>query len=277
VNDIAKIQEITVRGILLNNQFMTWDSRLIKRRVSVGRKAGVYVLQDDGSLEFCLGVKSIQPHVVCRLQCAAAWLGHFNKAIGKRISVSGFLRCTFQTAGFNRSDNAHIFEIHPVRTVQIDGELHSIELDVPHASVKDWNDELNNVDEQRQVRFWKGGDRLVFSNVEIEKQTYVRVTGNAGDIKLNLSTNRPAWFILDSPQTRRQVKVTCLQGTRAARQLRDLHSSQATVIGLRSVDLGRALEDRYRINLFGNRDTTGLTSRNLLPQTTSASNQFRTI
>jgi hypothetical protein len=80
--------------------------------------------------------------------------------------------------------------------VEIDGELHGIELDVPTASVQDWNDDLNNVDEQRQVRYWKGSDRFVFSNIEVERQTYVRVTGKLSDIKLNVSTNRPAWFIL---------------------------------------------------------------------------------
>src|SRR5215467_14187645 len=107
----------------------------------------------------------MQPYVVCRLQCAAAWLVRFNQAIGKRISISGFLRCAFDKAGFSRDDNAHVFEIHPVRMVEIDGELHGIELDVPTASVKDWNDDLNNVDEQRQLRYWKGSDRFVFSNI----------------------------------------------------------------------------------------------------------------
>ncbi len=98
--------------------------------------------------------------------------------------------------------------------------------------------------------YWKGTDTLVFSNVKPEEQKYVRVTGIANDTKLNLSTNRPAWFLLASPQLARQVKVTCLQGTRAIRQLRDLTSPRVTVVGLRSIDLARTLEDRYRINLL---------------------------
>jgi hypothetical protein len=46
------------------------------------------------------------------------------------------------------------------------------------------------------------------------------------------------------------LKVTCLQGTRAARQLRGLMSQRVTVVGLRSLDLARGLEDRYRVNLL---------------------------
>jgi hypothetical protein len=109
---------------------------------------------------------------------------------------------------------------------------------------------LNEIDERREVRYWKGTDTLVFSDVKVEKEQYVRVRGEAIDIKLNVSTNRPAWFILTSAEITRQVKVTCLQGTNAARQLRDLKPAQISVTGLRSIDLARALEDRYRINLM---------------------------
>jgi len=153
-------------------------------------------------------------------------------------------------AGFNDHNNAHIFEIHPVRTLEIDGELHSMEPSVPISLIRDWTPQLNELDERREVRYWKGRDALVFSNVEIESNTYVWISGRASEITLNNSTNRPAWFILNSPQLQRQVKVTCVQGTRAARRLRDLGSSWVSVIGLRSIDLPRALEDRYRINLI---------------------------
>lgn len=73
-----------------------------------------------------------------------------------------------------------------------------------------------------KARYWKGTDSLIFSNVEVEKEKYVRVTGIVSDIKLNISTSRPAWFVFTSAEIARQVKVTCLQGTRAGRQLRDL-------------------------------------------------------
>jgi hypothetical protein len=109
---------------------------------------------------------------------------------------------------------------------------------------------LNELDECRVVRYWKGTDSLVFSSVEVEKHKYVRVAGIVSDTKLNMSTNRRAWFILSSPDVARQVKVTCLQETRAARQLRGLNSTQMTIVGLRWIDLPRALEDRYRVNLL---------------------------
>jgi len=102
---------------------------------------------------------------------------------------------------------------------------------------------------RRRVRYRKGSDMLLFSDTEVAAQKYVRVTGRISNVTLNVSTNRPAWFILDNPEVGRQVKVTCLQGTLAARQLRDLDSARIGVMGLRSIDLARALEDRCRINL----------------------------
>ncbi len=101
---------------------------------------------------------------------------------------------------------------------------------------------------RRRVRYRKGSDMLLFSDTEVAAQKYVRVTGRISNVTLNVSTNGPAWFILDNPEVR-QVKVTCLQGTLAARQLRDLDSARIGVMGLRSIDLARALEDRCRINL----------------------------
>jgi hypothetical protein len=181
---------------------------------------------------------------------AAPRLFQFNRAIGQRIAISGFLRCSFDNPGFERSENAHIFEIHPVRTVEIGGELHSFELDVAPSLIQDRDVELNELDECRVVRYWKRTDTLVFSNVEVENQRYIRVAGIVSDIKLNVSANRPAWFILRGPSLAGQLKVTFLQGTRAARRLRELNSTHITLVGLRSIDLARALEDRYRINLL---------------------------
>jgi hypothetical protein len=91
----------------------------------------------------------------------------------------------------------------------------------------------------------------VFSPVHSEREEFVRVAGEVRDITLNISTKRPVWFILNNAEIGRQLKVVCLQGTNAARQRRDLKSAVIRVIGLRSIDLPRALEDRYRINLLG--------------------------
>jgi hypothetical protein len=61
-SQLAKLQEITVRGRLLRNQLAIWDPRFLKHRFSIGKRSGRYELEEDGSLEFCLGVKPLQPH-----------------------------------------------------------------------------------------------------------------------------------------------------------------------------------------------------------------------
>lgn len=175
----------------------------------------------------------------------------FNQSIGQEIAVSGFLRCSFNKAGFDRRENARIFEIHPVRTVAIDGELHSFELSTPASSVTDWAAGMGDLDERCKVRYWKGTDTLVSSPVNVEREEFVQVAGEVRDITLNISTKRPAWFMLNNAEIGRQLKVVCLQGTNAVRQLRDLRAQTASVIGLRSVDLSKALEDRYRITMLG--------------------------
>jgi hypothetical protein len=53
--DISKIQEITVRGILLKKQSMTWDPRLIKHRVSIGKNGGIYALSVARKHLFLIG------------------------------------------------------------------------------------------------------------------------------------------------------------------------------------------------------------------------------
>ena len=62
-SQLAKLQEITVRGRLLKNQLATWDPRLMRHRFSIGKRSGRYELKEDGSLEFCLGAKPLQPHI----------------------------------------------------------------------------------------------------------------------------------------------------------------------------------------------------------------------
>src|SRR3989442_235865 len=59
-------------------------------------------------------------------------------------------------------------------------------------SVQDWTSDLSRLDENRRVRYWKGSAMLVFSDIEAEAQKYVSVPGRISDLKLNISTNRPA-------------------------------------------------------------------------------------
>jgi hypothetical protein len=80
---LAKIQDITLRGVLLKNQAMRWNPRLINRSISQGKKSGRHSLCEDGSLELCVGIKSLQPHIVCRLFHASPLLFLLNESIGK--------------------------------------------------------------------------------------------------------------------------------------------------------------------------------------------------
>ncbi len=74
-SQVVKVQEITVLGRLLKNQVINWDLRAMKRRIMSGKRDGSYALREDGSLEFCIGVKPLQPHIVCRFQREVATTG----------------------------------------------------------------------------------------------------------------------------------------------------------------------------------------------------------
>jgi len=251
-SQLAKLQEITVRGILLKNQFANWDSRTLKTRFSVGRRGGRYALRADGSLEFCIGVKALQPHIACILDDAESLVSLLNNSVGEKITVNGFLRSCLRKSGLGSAghDDARVFEIRPVRSIEIAGDLHAFDLFYQASTVHDWTEDLNVADESRSAQYWKGNDTFRFSNIGSEKDAYFRVVGTVSDVKLNIGFDRPAWLLLDSANASRQMRVTCLQGTRAAKQLRRLRSTRASVVGLRSLDLARALEDRYRINFL---------------------------
>ncbi len=121
-SQLTGLQDITVSGELLKKQFVTLNPQTNQRSVVVAAGGGGYVAQSgDGDLHFCLGPAQLQPHIACELQNAKAWLATFNQAIGQTITVSGFFRCMFEHPGFRSNDDAHIFEIHPVRAVVIGG------------------------------------------------------------------------------------------------------------------------------------------------------------
>ena len=192
---LAGIQQITVTETLLKNQIVrlyggeyepVWrrpptvplDTLLAKRRIAVVKGGGHYSIRDDGSLNVCLGIRQLQPHIVCRFQRGLDWQWLFNQAVGERITVSGFLRCSFAEVGFQRDHDAHIFEIHPVHAASIRGELHSIEAAIPEPDrIQMWTSELSSRDAQIRVQYWKGSDILVFRKIEGENASYVRLVG----------------------------------------------------------------------------------------------------
>ena len=171
-SQLAKVQPISVRGILLKKQLVNWDPRTLKPRISIGKRSGRYLLEEDGSLTFCVGARNLQPHIVCRIEDGLPWLSLINRSVGKKVTVAGFLRCSFDNA--DSRDHARVFEIYPVCAVEIGGELYGVELDVPISLIHDWTDQVNLLDERREVCYWKGTDVLVFSNIEAGQQAYVR-------------------------------------------------------------------------------------------------------
>ena len=255
--NLAALQDITVTGTLLDKQFIRLDPQTNQRHVETPHSGGQYSAEaGDGDLHFCLGDKPIEPHIACELQNAKAWISTFNKSIGKPIAVSGFFRCMFEHPGFASNDDAHIFEIHPVRAVSIDGSIHAFNIDTPEQkSIHSWTKphNLNQQDRQIKVKYDKAKDTLTFTGMVGKDENYVQVKGNISKVKLNTSGGAPASFTLDSRDIGHPIQVYCLQGTTAARQLRQLKNKKKNIsmIALRNIDLGQALKNRrYVINLL---------------------------
>jgi hypothetical protein len=251
---IAALQDVTVSGTLLKKQLLTLTAGSAKRKATLASGGGKYPKPGaDGDLHFCLGVKQGQPHISCELQNAKAWIPLFNKSLGTKITVSGLFRCMFEHPGFRQNDDAHIFEIHPVRAVVIDGKLRSFDVDIPdQQSIHTWTQPhpLNNQDSRIKVKYDNGKDTLIFTDMDGQDENYVEVSGNVSQVKLNTGGDAPASFIFDSPEIGRPLTAYCLQGTSAARQLDQLGSGAGSMIALRNIDLGEALKNHYVINLL---------------------------
>src|SRR5256885_518372 len=213
---LAALQDVTVTGNLLKKQVIALDSIAGRRQVSLGARRGTYGIETDGDLHFCLGVRPLQPHITCELQNAKAWLATFQSAVGQPISVAGFFRCLFEHPGFDSNDDAHIFEIHPVRAVTLGGQILTTNVDIP---------------EQRSIHTWTSPHPL-------------------NDQDGRLGVGAPATFTLTSPDVGHPIRTICLQGTTAARQLRQLASTSVSMVALRNIDLRQALANQYVINLL---------------------------
>ena len=247
---LAGLQDVTVTGVLLKKQSIAIDPRTNARTVT---EDGTYTIEQDGDLHFCLGTRQLEPHITCELQNAEAWLSKFNQAVGRMVSVSGFFRCLFEHPGFASGDDAHVFEIHPVRAVEIDGQVLPFNVDVPEQkSIHNWTSPhpLNVQDNRITVLSGLGKDTLTFSGMDGKDDNYVRETGTISNVILNVGGAAPATFTFTSSDIGHPIRVYCLQGTTAARQLRQLKKTQVTLVGLRNIDRGEALKGRYEINLL---------------------------
>src|SRR5437867_9109859 len=147
------LQEVTVSGQLLPKQVVALDLKTGTRTASqLGD--GSYNPSPDGDIHVCLGTKPGQVHIACEVQNAKAWAATFNKSIGQQIVVTGFFRSLFEHPGFRSNDDAHIFEVHPVRAVTIAGNVIPFDVDIPdQASIHTWKSphDLNVQDGKIQV------------------------------------------------------------------------------------------------------------------------------
>ncbi len=249
---LAALQDVTVSGNLLKKQTIAIDPASGKRSVALGANGGAYGIEADGDLHFCLGVKPLQPHVTCELQHAAAWLPTFQAAVGQSITASGFFRCLFEHPGFDANDDAHIFEIHPVRAVSLAGKSPAFDVDLPDpASIHTWLSPhpLNLQDEKIRVSYDPRKDTLTFKNMDGQDENYVRVPGAVSQVKVGAG-GVPSSFTLTSGDVGHSLQVVALPGTRANAQIASLATASVSLVGLRSIDLTKSLAGQYVIRLL---------------------------
>ncbi len=252
-SSLAALQDTTVGGTLLQKQVIAINPKTGRRKVSPGADDGAYGLEADGDLHFSLGVKPLQPHITCEVQHAAPWLATFQGSVGRPIVASGFFRCLFEHPGFDASDDAHIFELHPVYAVAFAGKSETFDVGVPvPASIHTWISPrpLNVQDGRIRVAYDRSADRLTFTDMDGQDENYVRVAGKVSGIRPSPGGATPASFTLTSPDIGHSIEVLALASTNAARQLAQLTSPAITLVGLRSIDLAQAFAGAYVIRLI---------------------------
>jgi len=252
-SQLAALQDVTVSGTLLKKQLVRLTGSN-QREARLAANNGAYTIEGDGDLHFDLGAEQLQPHVPCELQNARDWLAWFRNRVGASISVSGFFRCLFEHPGFSSNDDAHIFEIHPVRAVLIDGQMQAFDVDIPdQSSIHTWTSPhpLQDQDNRIQVQYDSGSDTLTFTAMDGQDENYVSVTGRISGIDLKQHSDAPATFTFDSQDIGTPLQGLCLKGTSAAKQLAGLGGdTNVQMIVLRNIDLSKALNNVYAINLL---------------------------
>src|SRR5574340_1187040 len=241
-SQVASLQDVTVSGTLLRKQVIAIDPGTGGRTISLGANGGAYGIEVDGDLHFCLGVKPLAPHITCELEHATPWLPTFQSAVGGPITATGFFRCLFEHPGFQADDDAHIFEIHPVRAVSLAGKSQAFDVDVPDPnSVHTWLSPhpLNVQDSKIRVSYDAAKDTLTFMNMDGQDENYVRVAGSVSAIQVGPGAAISTFSLL-SPDIGHPIRVFALPGTRAARQLAALAATSVTLVALRNIELPQA-------------------------------------
>ena len=251
-SQLASLQDVAVSGTLLKKQEVSLDPATGRRTVRLGANDGAYGIEADGDLHFCLGVKPLQPHITCEVQHATPYLSTFQNAVGGPVTATGFFRCLFEHPGFRLEDDAHIFEIHPVRAVDLAGKALPFDVGIPDpGSIHTWlfPHPLNVQDSRIRVAYEPVKDTLTFTNMDGEDENYVQDVGAVIAVRPSPGGLAPASFTLPSGDIGHPIQVLALQGTRAAGQLAALTATSVTLVALRGIDLRQALAGKYVILL----------------------------
>lgn len=252
-SQLVGIQDVTIRGTLLKKQLVALDARTNKRTATIAAGGGGYKAQSgDGDLHFCVGTAQLKPHVACELQSAKPYLAIFNQAIGSTVEVSGFFRCMFEHPGFKSNDDAHIFEIHPVRAATLGGNINSFLVGIPdQKSIHTWTNPhpLGVQDSRIRVKYDKPTDTLTFTGMDGQDENYVNVAGLITAVHIGNGT-APSTFTFSSPDIGHPLDGICLQGTAAQGQLARFKGNRASLVALRNIDLAQALAGKYVISLL---------------------------
>ena len=247
------LREVTVSGVLLPKQIVTLDLAT-GRRTATQLGDGSYKPSADGDVHLCLGTKPRQVHIACEVQNAKAWATTFNQAVGQSISVTGFFRSLFEHPGFRPDDDAHIFEVHPVRAVTIGGQVTPFDVDIPdQVSIHSWQSphDLRVQDSAIRVAADAAKDMLTFSHMDGQDENYVSVSGTVTNIQVPDALGGPATFTFTSADVGRPLQGICLQATRAIKQVAQVGSgAKVNMIALRNIDLPAAAQGSYVISLL---------------------------
>lgn len=256
---LAALDEVTVSGTLLPKELTTLPRGSTKRQLRLDPQ-GYQIEKGDGDLHFCLGPgtsPSANGHIGCELQKASGWLPKFDAQLKKPIAVTGYFRCLFEHPGFQGNADAHIFEIHPVRTVgPLGGTQQPFDVRIPvPAGIHAWEGThvpCNEWDAAMKVKYDKAKDTLTFTGMHGQDKNYVQVAGTISGVAMP-AQDRVATFQFASPDIAASPLVGEVLPTSSAwDQLaaRKTGAHAVWMVALRSIDLSAALAGRYRIKLL---------------------------
>lgn len=176
-----------------------------------------------------------------------------SNSIGKQISVTGFFRCLFEHPGYWGKADAHIFEIHPVGNLSVDGNNFGFPVGRPDPqSIHPWDAKITNQDAAVQVTYDATSDTLQFSNTGKMDENYVQATGQVSNIQINNDPAGLSSFQFTSQDIGYAITALCLPNTNVFAALGNLNNGDmVTLLGLRNIDLDQAIKNQqYVINLL---------------------------